>query len=72
MVVEPGELPATATPGTYVRALAGAELRLDRAAAERGYSAALERWPGDPLVLFAAAAQRQAAGDLHGSHDALP
>jgi predicted double-glycine peptidase len=62
VVVEPGELPATATPDTYVRALAGAELRLDRAAAERSYDAALQRWPGDPLVQFAAAAQRQAAG----------
>jgi predicted double-glycine peptidase len=63
VVVEPGELPATATPDTYVRALAGAELRLDMAAAERGYRAALARWPADPLVQFAAAAQRQAAGD---------
>jgi hypothetical protein len=63
VVLEPGELPATATPDAYVRALAGAELLLDRAAAERGYRAALARWPGDPLVQFAAAAQRQAAGD---------
>ena len=62
VVVEPGELPATATPDAYVRALAGAELLLDSAAAERGYRAALTRWPDDPLVQFAAAAQRQAAG----------
>lgn len=62
VVIAPGELPATATPADYVRALAAAELRLDAAAAERGYEAALARWPDDPLVQFAAAAQRQAAG----------
>ena len=33
VAVEPGELPATATPGAYVRALAGAEPLLDAAAA---------------------------------------
>ena len=67
VAVEPGELPATATPGAYVRALAGAEPLLDAAAAERGYGAALERWPSDELVLFAAAGQRHGAGDLEGA-----
>jgi thioredoxin-like negative regulator of GroEL len=37
---------------------------LGAAAAERSYRAALERWPGDELVLFASAGQRYAAGDL--------
>jgi hypothetical protein len=63
VALRPGELPASATPGPYVRALAAAELMLEQAAAERGYRAALERWPSDELVLFAAGAQRQAAGD---------
>jgi hypothetical protein len=62
VAVAPGELPATATPDAYVRALAGAELVIGPAAAERGYRAALARWPADPLVQFAAAMQRQAAG----------
>jgi hypothetical protein len=64
VAVPPGELPATATAGAYVRALAGAEPLLDAAAAERAYEAALRRWPSDELVLFAAAAQRQASGEL--------
>jgi hypothetical protein len=67
VALPPGELPATATSGAYVRALAGAEPLLGAAAAERGYRVALERWPGDELVLFAAAGQRHAAGDLGGA-----
>lgn len=67
VALPPGELPATATPGAYVRALAGAEPLLGAAAAERGYRAALERWPSDALVLFAAAGRRHASGDLEGA-----
>jgi hypothetical protein len=67
VALEPGEVPATATAGAYVRALAGAEPLLDAPAAERGYRAALERWPSDELVLFAAAGQRYAVGDLPGA-----
>jgi hypothetical protein len=67
VALEPGEVPATATAGAYIRALAGAEPLLDAAAAERGYRAALERWPSDELVLFAAAGQRYAVGDLAGA-----
>jgi predicted double-glycine peptidase len=67
VAVEPGELPATATAAGYVRALAGAEPLLSKAAAERGYRAALERWPSDELLLFAAAGQRHAASDLVGA-----
>ena len=64
VALKPGELPATETPGGYIRALAGAEPLLGAAAAERSYRAALERWPSDELVLFASAGQRHAAGDL--------
>jgi hypothetical protein len=67
VALTPGELPASASPGAYVRALAGAEPLLGAAAAERGYRAALERWPTDELVLFAAAGQRYAAGDLRAA-----
>jgi hypothetical protein len=64
VALPPGELPASTSAGAYVRALAGAEPLLDAAAAQRGYRAALDRWPTDELVLFAAAGQRYAAGDL--------
>jgi len=64
VALAPGEVPVTATAGAYVRALAGAEPLLDTAAVERGYRAALERWPSDELVLFAAAGRRLGAGDL--------
>jgi hypothetical protein len=67
VALTPGDIPATATAGTYVRALAGAEPVLGAAAAERAYGAALERWPSDELVLFASAGQRHAAGDLVGA-----
>ena len=70
--VEPGELPATATAGAYVRALAGAEPLLGAAAAERGYRAALERWPSDELVLFAAAGHRHARRRPRRRYGALP
>jgi hypothetical protein len=67
VAVAPGELPATATAGAYVRAVAGAEQLLDAAATERSYRAALDRWPSDELVLFGAAGQRLRAGDLAGA-----
>ena len=63
VAIEPGALPTTATTGAYVRALAGTEPLLAPQAARRGYEAALERWPDDELVLFAAAGQRLASGD---------
>lgn len=67
VAVAPGEIPANATADAYVRALAGAEPLLDAAATQRAYGAALERWPNDELVLFAAAGQRYGAGDLAGA-----
>ena len=64
MALTPGDIPVNATPGAYVRALAGAEPLLDAAAAQRAYGAALERWPDDELLLFAAAGQRYGNRDL--------
>jgi hypothetical protein len=64
VAIAPGELPASATPGAYIRALAGAEPLLEPEAAQSAYDAALERWPSDELVLFAAAGQRHNTGDL--------
>src|SRR6185503_5449205 len=63
VALAPGALPATAAPGAYVRAVAGAEPLLAPPAVQRAYGAALERWPSDELVLFAAAGERLGAGD---------
>lgn len=62
--VEPGELPASATPDLYVRALAGAEPMLPHDAADEAFGRALEAWPEDGLVLFAAAGHELASGNL--------
>jgi hypothetical protein len=67
VALAPGELPASGTAESYVRALAGAERLLEPAAAARAHAAGLTRWPGDELVLFAAAAQRHAVHDLTGA-----
>ncbi len=64
VAIPPGELPATANAGAYGRAVAGAEPMLAAPDVARAYRAALERWPNDELVLFAAAGERHSAGDL--------
>jgi len=69
VALTPGDIPANATAGAYVRALAGAEPLLDAAAVQRAYGAALERWPDDELVLFTAAGQRYSNGDLETAAD---
>jgi hypothetical protein len=67
VAVAPGTLPATAAPAAYVRAAAGAEPLLPPADVEAAYAVALERWPDDELVLFAAANRRLVARDLAGA-----
>jgi hypothetical protein len=64
VALTPGDLPASATPDRYVRALAGAEPLLPRADAGRAFARALEAWPDDELVLFAAAGHEFMSGDL--------
>jgi hypothetical protein len=64
VAVAPGELPATAAAGPFVRALAAAEPLLDADAVARGYDAALSRWPTDALALLAAAGADHGRGDL--------
>jgi hypothetical protein len=63
VAIEPGELPASATPGLYVRALAGAEPLLPANGAAEAYALALRSWPDDELVLFAAAGRALGGGD---------
>jgi hypothetical protein len=67
VAVAPGELPASATAPSYVRALAGAEPLLSATATGAAYAAALGRWPSDELVLFAAAGHELATQDLDGA-----
>jgi hypothetical protein len=63
VAVEPGSLPATATPDAYVRALVDAERLLPARAADAAFTAALAHWPDDELVLFSAANRRLRAHD---------
>ncbi len=67
VAITPGELPASATPALYVRALAGAEPLLPAPRAAAAFAAALTRWPNDELVLFAAAGHALASHDLSDS-----
>jgi hypothetical protein len=55
VAVQPGSLPVTATPEAYARAVADAERLLPPRSAHAAFAAALERWPDEELVLFAAA-----------------
>jgi tetratricopeptide (TPR) repeat protein len=62
VAVHPSQLPATATPERYVRALAGAAGVLEPAAADAAFATAVAHWPGESLVLFAAGGRHAAAG----------
>jgi hypothetical protein len=64
VALEPGEVPASATPALYVRAVSGAEPMLARDAAGESFERALAIWPDDELVLFAAAGHELQSGDL--------
>ena len=64
VALPPGSVPATATAARYVRAVSGAETLLSPPAADAAYRTALERWPQDELVLFAAATRKNDEGDL--------
>lgn len=64
VAVPAGEIPASATPDTYMRALLSASGQLEPASADRAYGAALTRWPNDALVLFLAATREQTRDNL--------
>jgi hypothetical protein len=67
VAITPGELPASADAALYVRALAGAEPLLPAVRSAAAFTRALEAWPDDELVLFAAAGHELGAGDLPGA-----
>jgi len=52
VALAPAELPATGTPGRYLKAVAALEATGASRAAEKGYAAAVERWPDQPLARF--------------------
>jgi tetratricopeptide (TPR) repeat protein len=62
VAVHPAQLPATATPERYIRALSGAADVLEPAAADAAFATAVAQWPQDGLVLFAAGGRHAAAG----------
>lgn len=64
VAVPAGEIPASATPDSYMRALISASSQLETVSADRAYGAALSRWPDDALVLFLAATREQTRGNL--------
>ncbi|HUF72727.1 MAG TPA: PA2778 family cysteine peptidase [Gammaproteobacteria bacterium] len=64
VAVTPGEIPSSATPDTYMRALVGSVRQLDVSDSERAYATALDRWPNDSLVLFLAASWEQSRANL--------
>lgn len=65
VVLAPGELPQSADPESYVRAVVGLESVEKFAAARRAYEVGLERWPTNELLLLGY------ANALYGSGDAV-
>lgn len=65
----PGEIPVSATPEHYMRALVGSQRQLGQLHAEAAYTAALARWPEDVNVLFLAAVHRHTASELADAAD---
>ena len=71
VVTDPGQLPATATPLTWLRAASDLEETGQPAASERAYRAATQRWPAEALPWFALGNRLHARGDQPGAADAL-
>ncbi len=63
VLLRPGELPAGTDLETYFLALAAFETTGQPEIARRGYEAALERWPQQPLALFGLGNCLLAAGE---------
>jgi tetratricopeptide (TPR) repeat protein len=65
----PSELPATSSAETVAKALVALE-RLQPAAAQKGYAAALVRWPANRTALLGAGNTAYALGDLKAAQAA--
>jgi tetratricopeptide (TPR) repeat protein len=59
VAVAPDEVPASATPARFVRALVDGSNALAPEALDTAYASALAAWPDDPLTMFAAANHAQ-------------
>jgi tetratricopeptide (TPR) repeat protein len=66
LALAPEDLPATLRDEPVARSLIALE-RVDAAAARRGYEAALQRWPEQPLLLLGAGNSAYAQGDRAGA-----
>ena len=71
LVLNPGELPATATEGKFVEAVIGLEKAKQPAAAVEGYHAALSRWPNSMAAMMGLGNSYYALGDLKNSEAAF-
>jgi len=67
LVLNPGELPATAVEGKFVEAVIGLEKVKQFAAAVEGYRAALSRWPDNLAAMMGLGNSYYALGDLKNS-----
>jgi hypothetical protein len=63
VAAQAGEIPVTADADRYMRVLIRSRRQLGDRAVDAAYEAALERWPDDVLVLFAAAVREHGAGN---------
>ena len=71
VVVPPGEVPATAHPDAYFRAVVGYERSGDAGGALAAYEAGLRRWPDHPSLTMGYASLRHGRGELGEAIDAL-
>jgi len=65
VAVRPGEVPLTASPESFVRALVNAAPALDGRALDAAYASVLNRWPDRTVALFAAANHAQTRERWH-------
>ncbi|MFW6081246.1 MAG: PA2778 family cysteine peptidase [Desulfosalsimonas sp.] len=71
MVLEPDDIPPVATPDRWIDALYALERMDAHKAALKGYNAALEKWPGDPVAIMGKANTLYAAGRLKDAANVL-
>jgi len=71
LVLNPGELPATAVEGKFVEAVLGLEKAKQPAAAVDGYRTALNRWPHNLAAVMGLGNSYYALGDLKNSEAAF-
>jgi len=71
LVLNPGELPATAMEGKFVEAVLGLEKAKQPAAAVEGYRAALNRWPHNLAAVMGLGNSYYGLGDLKNSEAAF-